>query len=110
MRQLAEIEKVPALPHLLKILASRAGSLLNEASCARDAGLNAMTFRRYYALLEQLFLTKRIPPWYCNNIGKRLIKAPKLFFIDTALLCHLLGADAMPIIYDNKIQDYLAIF
>lgn len=92
VRQLAEIEKIQALPNILRLLAVRAGGLLNDADCARDAGLNAMTYSRYRVLLEQLFLITLVPPWY-RNIGKRLVKAPKLFLVDTLLLCHLLGVE-----------------
>jgi hypothetical protein len=92
VRQLAEVEKMPALPNIVKILAARAGGLLNDADCARDAKLNPMTYRRYRILLQQLFLIALVPPWY-RNIGKRLVKSPKLYFIDTALLCHQLGID-----------------
>lgn len=92
VRQLAEIEKVPALPNIVKILAARAGGLLNDADCARDAKLNAMTYRRYRILLQQLFLISLIPPWFRNS-GKRLVKSPKLYFTDTALMCHQLGVE-----------------
>lgn len=92
VRQLAEIEKIQELPNILRLLAVRAGGLLNDADCARDAGLNAMTYNRYRVLLEQLFLITLVPPWY-RNIGKRLVKAPKLFLVDTLLLCHLLGVE-----------------
>lgn len=93
VRQLADIENIPALPNIVKVLAARAGGLLNDADCARDAKLNPMTYRRYRMLLQQLFLTTLVPPWY-RNIGKRLVKSPKLFFTDTALLCHQIGIDA----------------
>ena len=92
VRQLADIENIPALPNILRLLAARVSGLLNDADCARDAKLNTMTYRRYRNLLMQIFLFHLVPPWH-RNIGKRLIKAPKLYFIDTALLCHQLGAD-----------------
>jgi uncharacterized protein len=92
VRQLAEIEKLSALPNILNVLASRATGLLNDADSARDAKLNAMTYRRYRALLQQLFLIVLIPPWF-RNVGKRFVKSPKLYFTDTALLCHRLGVD-----------------
>jgi len=92
VRQLAEIEKISALPNIMNVLAARAGGLLNDADCARDAKLNAMTYRRYRTLLQQLFLVALVPPWH-RNIGKRFVKSPKLYFTDTALLCHQLGVD-----------------
>ncbi len=92
IRQLTEIEKVSDLPNIVKLLASRAGSLLNDADCARDAKLNNMTYSRYRILLQNLFLINTLPPWY-RNTSKRVVKSPKLYFVDTSLLCNQLGVD-----------------
>ncbi len=89
IRALADIEKLSAIPNLLRILASRAGGLVNDADIARDAGLNHLTSRKYKTLLKMLFLTHELAPWY-RNIGKRLVKSPKTYMTDTLLLCHLL--------------------
>lgn len=89
VRTLAEIEKLSALPNLLRILASRAGGLINDADIARDAGLNPVTSRNYKTLFKMLFLTFELAPWY-RNIGKRLVKSPKGYIMDTMFLCHLL--------------------
>ena len=89
VRALAEIEKLSTLPNLLRILANRTGGLINDADIARDAGLNPVTSRNYKILLKMLFLTFECAPWY-RNIGKRLVKSPKGYMIDTLLLCHLL--------------------
>lgn len=89
VRALAEIEKLTALPNLLRILASRAGGLINDADIARSTGLNHITARNYKTLLKMLFLTFDIAPWY-RNIGKRLVKSSKGYVTDTLLLCHLL--------------------
>ncbi len=89
VRALAEIEKLSSLLNLLRILANRAGGLVNDADIARDAGLNSVTSRNYKTLLKMLFLTFDLSPWY-RNIGKRLVKAPKGYMTDTLLLCHLL--------------------
>jgi predicted AAA+ superfamily ATPase len=89
VRALAEIEKLSSLPNLLRILANRAGGLINDADIARDAGLNPVTSRNYKTLLKMLFLTFELTPWY-RNIGKRLVKSPKGYMTDTLLLCHLL--------------------
>ncbi len=93
MQQLADIENIPALQNIVKLLAARASGLLNDADAARDAKLNAMTYRRYRVLVQQLFLIHLVPAW-SRNVSKRLVKAPKLYFIDTALLCHQFGVDA----------------
>jgi len=89
VRALAEIEKLSTLPNLLRILANRAGGLVNDADIARDAGLNPVTSRNYKTLLKMLFLTFELAPWY-RNIGKRLVKSPKGYMTDTLLLCHLM--------------------
>ncbi|HKY69922.1 MAG TPA: ATP-binding protein, partial [Gammaproteobacteria bacterium] len=92
IRELAEIEKYHLLPNMLKIMASRVGGLVNDAQMARDLQMNVMTYRRYKALLSQMFLINLVPPWY-RNIGKRFVKSPKLFLVDTLMLCYLLGID-----------------
>ena len=85
IRVLSEIEKINAIPQLLRLFATRVGSNLNDASVARDCGLNVMTYRRYRMLLQNVFLFRTIPPWF-RNINKRLVKSPKAYFIDTGLL------------------------
>jgi predicted AAA+ superfamily ATPase len=88
VHQIADIAKLGVLPNLLRLLASRAGSLLNDADLARSLGQNAVTTKNYRKLLQMLFLTVDVPPWF-RNIGKRLVKAPKGYLIDTSLLCHV---------------------
>lgn len=89
VRALADIAKLSVLPNLLRILASRAGGLINDADIARDAGLNPVTSRNYKTLLKMLFLTFELAPWF-RNLGKRLVKSPKGYLTDSLLLCHLL--------------------
>ena len=113
VRALAEIEKLSAIPNLLRILANRAGGLLNDADIARDAGLNAVTQRNYKTLLKMLFLTFEIAPWY-RNIGKRLVKSSKGYIIDTLMLCHLLQyelsdlIDSRPDLFGHVLENFVA--
>jgi len=93
VRELARIEGVAELPHLLRLLAARLGGLLNRAELARSAGLPHTTLTRYLTLLETLFLLRPLPAWATNR-GKRLIRAPKVHLVDTGLVAHLLGLDA----------------
>jgi len=92
VRQIAEISKLAVLPNLLRILAGRAGGLINEADISRAIGQNAVTAKNYRILLQMMFLTFDVKPWY-RNISKRLVKAPKGYFVDTSLLCHLQQID-----------------
>ena len=90
--QLTAVERRAAWPAVLTGLAAQVGEFLNDAALARHAGLNAVTFRRYRALLGAAFLLFTVPPW-SRPVGKPLVKAPKLYFTDTTLLCHLLRVD-----------------
>ena len=92
VRQLANIAKLGILPNLLKVLAARAGALINEADIARTIDQNAVTTKNYRILLHMLHLSIDINPWF-RNIDKRLVKAPKGYIVDTSLLCHLQQID-----------------
>ena len=113
VRQIVEVERTSELPNVLSVLASRTGGLLNDSDCARDAKLSVTTFRRYRALMERLFLVTAIPPWH-RNIGKRFVKAPKLYFTDTALLCHQLGVGVQslrrqnPSLFGRVLENFVA--
>jgi len=87
VRMVAEIEKATLLPKLLRVVAARAGNLVNEADIARAMGLNAVTSKRYRNILKLMYLVFDVEPWF-RNIGKRLNKSPKTYVVDTALLCH----------------------
>ncbi len=90
IRDLANIEGLTELPRLLTLLATRVGSPVNFADIARDLSIPQTTFKRYFALLEMTFIVQALPAW-SSNIGKRLVKSPKLLLNDTGLLTHLLG-------------------
>jgi hypothetical protein len=93
VRDLANVTGLTELPRLMLLLAARAGGLLNYAAIARDLGMPQTTVKRYLALLETAFLVLTVPAWF-RNIGKRLIKSPKLILADAGLLAHLLGERA----------------
>lgn len=90
VRDLAQLEQLAEIPHLLQLLAMRSGSLLNFAELSRACALPQTTLKRYFTLLETLFLVARLPSWE-RNPGKRLVKAPKVFLPDSGLLAHLAG-------------------
>jgi len=92
VRQVAEIEKLSLLPLLLRILATRAGGLINDSDVAREAGLNNVTGKAYREILKLMFLTFDVRPWH-RNVGKRLVKSAKGYFVDTNLIAHLLDYD-----------------
>jgi hypothetical protein len=102
VRDLARVDALHTLPNLLKLLAARTSGLMNLADVGRDAGLPHTTVTRYLALLETVFLVHRVPAW-SPNLGKRLVKAPKLHLLDTGLTCHLIGADVRRLSEDRAL-------
>jgi len=92
IRDLANIEGLTTLPNLLSLLAARSGSLLNFAELSNSNNTPQTTLKRYLVLLETAFLVQRIQPW-SGNLGKQLIKTPKVYLTDTGLMAYLLGAD-----------------
>lgn len=91
--QLAEIERPAQLRALLRLLAARSGGLLVAAALAQDLQVSARTVQRYLALLEEVFLIKRIPAW-SRNVSRRATATPKVAFVDSGVAANLLDADA----------------
>jgi hypothetical protein len=100
VRDIAEIEKLDQVPRLLRVLAQYSGQLANFTQLGGQIGLDDKTTRKYVAILEQLFLVRRIEPWFRNRL-KRLVKTPKLHFLDSGLLAALLGITAPRIATDR---------
>ena len=113
LRTIIDIEKIDAIPLLIRLLATRAASTIQDAAISGEIGLNKVTFARYKATLHHLFLFFQVPPWFAN-LGKRIVKAPKLYFTDTAQLCHLLGAPIKnlkirdPFLYGKILENFVA--
>ncbi len=90
VRDIAEIEKLDQMPRLLRVLAQYSGQLVNFTQMGGQVGFDDKTTRKYLGILEQLFLVRRLEPWFRNRL-KRLVKTPKLHFLDSGLLSTLLG-------------------
>jgi predicted AAA+ superfamily ATPase len=93
IRDLVGIEKPQELRQLLRLLAARSGQLLNLDEVARDARMAPTTARRYVRVLQAAYIIKVIPGWATSKTT-RAIRAPKVFFCDSGLMCHLLGVSA----------------
>jgi len=90
VRRLVNIKKQNNFDRFLKICAGRTGQLLNIDSLGSDCGLDNQTVKEWLAILEASYAIKLIAPFH-NNYDKRLIKSPKLYFLDTGLACRLIG-------------------
>ena len=80
----------PAMLRFWRMLAHLHGQVWNAADPARSLGISEPTVRRYLDVLTQTFMLRQLQPWH-QNLGKRQVKAPKLYFRDTGLLHALLG-------------------
>lgn len=100
---IAEVEKLDQMPRLLRVLAHHSGQLTNFMQTGAKINLDEKTTRRYIGVLEQLFLLRRLEPWFRNRL-KRLVKTPKLHFLDCGLLAAILG------ITDERIGKDRSIF
>lgn len=86
---------------LLRILASITSNLLKYSSLSKHLNIKDMTVKSDIEILEALFLVKRLNPYFTNR-GKREIKAPKIQFIDTGLVAHLVDVDAHTLIVKER--------
>ena len=85
VRDVAEIDKLDQLPRFLRALAQTAGQMCNYSELGGQVGLDGKTVSRYISVFEQMYLLKRIDVWARNRL-KRVVKTPKLQFIDSGLL------------------------
>jgi predicted AAA+ superfamily ATPase len=88
VRDVADIDKLDQLPRFLRALAQTAGQMCNYSGLGGQVGLDGKTVSRYINVFEQMYLLKRIDVWARNRL-KRVVKTPKLQFIDSGLLSML---------------------
>lgn len=84
IREILGIESSDRFESFLRLVATRTGQVLNVASMATDLGAPVTTIRRWFDALSRSYLVETIPP-YSRNAGQRVIRAPKLFMVDSAL-------------------------
>lgn len=89
VRELLNVGDLVAFGRFLGLCAGRNGQLLNLSSVANDCGISQPTARRWISVLEASFLVRLLRPHH-RNFNKRLVKRPKLYFLDTGLLTYLL--------------------
>lgn len=90
VRQVLQVTNLTAFTTFLRLTAGRTAQELNLSSLGSDAGVAHGTVRGWLSVLEASFVVFRAAPWL-RNFRKRLVKAPKLHFVDSGLACHLLG-------------------
>ena len=90
VRSLTAVQNLGNFQRFMRLCAARTGQLLNLNALANDCGIAQPTANAWMNVLEASYVVKRIAPFH-RNFGKRLVKAPKLYFLDTGLCAWLLG-------------------
>jgi len=90
LRQLSQVESIIDFRRVMQSLALRTGNILNQADVSKNTGISNSTVFRYIKLLEISNIIERVPGFHGNK-GKRIVKSPKLYFIDPALSIFLSG-------------------
>lgn len=98
--EIAELAKADMMRLLIEHAALMSGQLLNLSELGQKVGVDAKTIDRWLSLLGKIFLVDRVRPWFRNDL-KRLVKAPKLHFLDSGLLAALARIDAGAIARDR---------
>ncbi|MEX2466260.1 MAG: ATP-binding protein [Gemmatimonadota bacterium] len=93
VRQVLHVTDLDAFTTFLRLAAGRTAQELNLSALGADAGVTHNTARSWISVLEASFLVFKLPPWV-RNLRKRVVKAPKLHFVDSGLVCSLLGIRA----------------
>jgi hypothetical protein len=89
VREIVNVGDLETFGRFVRLCAGRNGQLLNLSSLAVDCGITHSTGRRWLSILEAIFLVTLLRPHH-RNFSKRLVKSPKLYFLDSGLLCYLL--------------------
>lgn len=90
LRDIADLEKLTELPKFVRLLAEHTGQLVNYSQFGGSINVSHKTGQRYVGLLEQVFLVTTLQPWFTNTL-KRIVKTPKLHFVDSGLLASVRG-------------------
>ena len=102
-RLIKNIQNLSQFQKFIGLLAGRVGQIVNVSSLASDTGIAPNTAEDWISILEASYLVYRLRPYY-QNVGKRLIKSPKIFFYDTGLLCALLNISSI-----NELTHHFAV-
>ena len=92
VRQLINLKDINLFDKFMRLCAGRIGSVLELSSLANEVGVSSHTINHWISILEASYLVIRLQPYF-NNLNKRLIKSPKLYFTDTGLACYLLNIE-----------------
>ena len=94
VRAVTQVKDLATFRRFLALVASRHGQVLNKTDLAAPLGVSVPTITQWLGVLETTAQVLIVPPFF-ENLGKRLVKSPKLYLADSGLACHLLGVDSL---------------
>lgn len=103
VRAILNVGNLAAFQTFLRLCAGRTGQLVNLSLLGADAGVSHGTARSWLSVLEAGYVAWRLPPFFAN-IAKRLVKTPKLHFLDSGLACYLLGIRSPEQLRDHPLR------
>lgn len=106
VRDLLQISNMSAYNRFLKLCAGRIGSLFVVSQLANEVGVSVNTIKSWLSVLQSSYVITLLPPYY-ENVSKRLIKTPKLYFNDTGLACYLLDIESSQQLARDKMRGSL---
>lgn len=110
LQQLLKVGDLSTFQTFLRMLAARCGSRLNLSSLGGELGIAHTTVKKWLSVLEASYIITTLEPYY-QNFNKRLVKSPKIYFLDTGLLCYLLRIkDAKQLTYHANIGGIFETF
>lgn len=93
VRDLLKVKNMMQFMKFMRLCAARVGSLFNASEVANEVGVDSKTVTQWLSVLQASYLVTLLPPYY-ENITKRLVKTPKLYFNDPGLACYLLDIES----------------
>lgn len=106
VRQLIQLKDLLLFQQFIKLCAGRIGRELNYQSLSNDLGVSSHTIKHWISILEASFIIFLLPPYF-ENLGKRIIKSPKIYFTDTGLATYLLDIDSPKQIQRDPLRGFL---
>ncbi|MBO4654027.1 MAG: ATP-binding protein [Bacteroidales bacterium] len=106
VRDLLNVQNQMQFLRFIKLCAARIGSIFNASELSAEVGVDSKTITRWLSVLQASYLVTLLPPYY-ENISKRLIKSPKLYFNDTGLACYLLDIESQRQLERDKMRGSL---
>ncbi len=103
VRSFLNVKDLRTFTTFLRLCAARSGQILNMQSLGNDCGVNHSTIKSWISVLEASYILYLLKPYY-KNLGKRLIKSPKMYVLDSGLLCYLVGIHSSDILKTHPLR------